>query len=386
MKKKYDIVKQEIKSRILDGTFQPHQKISSESQWMKQFGVSRHTVRAAIGELVNEGWLYREQGAGTFCADRKMDNRLPSGSNQKNIAIITTFISDYIFPSIIRGAESYLSKHGYNVSLFSTNNDHENEKRILERILSEPFDGVIVEPTKSATSNPNINYYLNIERQNIPYIMLNAYYEELEPLSITMNDEKGGYIQAEHLIQLGHTNIVGFFKTDDLQGVKRMKGFIKAHRNYGIPINPNGIITYNSSEKATKPLEALVKLLSFDRENRPSAVVCYNDELAISLLDVLREKNVRVPEDLSLVGFDNSFMGKLTEVKLTTIDHPLSKMGETAAEIIVDLVKEKNGQQKKSIDKENQQSVIFEPRLIMRNSTKPLIETKVEPGNALLST
>ncbi|MCM3724884.1 GntR family transcriptional regulator [Neobacillus cucumis] len=386
MKKKYDIVKQEIKSSILDGTFQPLQKISSESELMKQFGVSRHTVRAAIGELVNEGWLYREQGAGTFCADRKMDHRLTSGGKQKNIAIITTFISDYIFPSIIRGAESYLSRHGYNVSLFSTNNDHENEKRILERILSEPFDGVIVEPTKSATSNPNINYYLNIERQNIPYIMINAYYEELEPLSITMNDEKGGYIQAEHLIQLGHTNIVGFFKTDDLQGAKRMKGFIKAHRNYGIPINPNGIVTYNTSEKATKPLEALAKFLSLDREVRPSAVVCYNDELAISLLDVLREKNIRVPEDLSLVGFDNSFMGKLTEVKLSTIDHPQSKMGETAAEIIVDLLKEKHGQQKKSAGKENRQSIIFEPKLIVRNSTKSLIQTKQEPDNPVLST
>jgi GntR family transcriptional regulator, arabinose operon transcriptional repressor len=375
MKKKYDIVKQEIKSSILDGTFQPYQKISSESEWMKQFGVSRHTVRAAIGELVNEGWLYREQGAGTFCADRKMDNRLTSGGSQKNIAIITTFISDYIFPSIIRGAESYLSKHGYNVSLFSTNNDHKTEKRILEKILSEPFDGVIIEPTKSATSNPNINYYLNIERQNIPYIMINAYYEELEPISITMNDEKGGYIQAEHLIQLGHTNIVGFFKTDDLQGVKRMKGFIKAHRNYGIPINPNGIVTYNSSEKTTKPLEALAKFLSLDRDDRPSAVVCYNDELAISLLDVLREKNFRVPEDLSIVGFDNSFMGQLTEVKLTTIDHPQSKLGETAGEMIVDLVKEKNGQHKLN-DKEKRQSVIFEPRVILRNSTKEVIHTK----------
>lgn len=370
MPTKYDIVKQEIKSRILDGTFQPHQKIPSESELMKQFEVSRHTVRIAIGELVNKGWLYREQGAGTFCADRTHNNRLSSVGSQKNIAIVTTFISDYIFPSIIRGAESFLSKHGYNVSLFSTNNDHDNERRVLEKILTEPFEGVIVEPTKSATSNPNINYYLNIERLNIPYIMVNAFYDELEPLSITINDQKGGYIQAEHLIQLGHRNIVSFFKTDDLQGVKRMKGFIKAHRNHGVTINPNGIITYNSSEKLTKPKEVLTKLLDLDRDSRPTAIVCYNDELAITLLDVLREKNLRVPDDISLVGFDNSFMGNLTEVKLTTITHPQSKLGETAANMIVDLVKEKNGQQKKSAEKV--QSVVFEPSLIIRSSTAEL--------------
>ncbi len=370
MATKLDKVKQEIKSRILDGTFQPNQKISSESELMKQFAVSRHTVRAAIGELVNKGWLYREQGAGTFCADRSMDSRLMSGSNQKNIAIITTFISEYIFPSIIRGAESYLSKHGYNVSLFSTNNDHSEEKRILEKILTEQFDGVIVEPTKSALSNPNISYYLNLERQQIPYIMINAYYDELEPVSITMNDEKGGYVQTEHLIQLGHTNIVGFFKTDDLQGVKRMKGFIKAHRKFGVPINPNGIVTYDSSGKAAKPVEALARLLSVEQSARPTAIVGYNDELAILMLDVFREKSISVPEDLSLVGFDDSYMGRLTEVKLTTIQHPQSKMGETAAKMIVDMIKEKNSQQRKSSEKV--ESVVFEPNLILRSSTASL--------------
>ncbi|WP_121612253.1 GntR family transcriptional regulator [Mesobacillus foraminis] len=370
MATKLDKVKQEIKSRILDGTFQPNQKISSESELMKQFAVSRHTVRAAIGELVNKGWLYREQGAGTFCADRSMDSRLMSGSNQKNIAIITTFISEYIFPSIIRGAESYLSKHGYNVSLFSTNNNHSEEKRILEKILTEQFDGVIVEPTKSALSNPNISYYLNLERQQIPYIMINAYYDELEPVSITMNDEKGGYVQTEHLIELGHTNIVGFFKTDDLQGVKRMKGFIKAHRKFGVPINPNGIVTYDSSGKAAKPVEALARLLSVEQSARPTAIVGYNDELAILMLDVFREKSISVPEDLSLVGFDDSYMGRLTEVKLTTIQHPQSKMGETAAKMIVDMIKEKNSQQRKSPEKV--ESVVFEPNLILRSSTASL--------------
>jgi GntR family transcriptional regulator, arabinose operon transcriptional repressor len=367
MKTKYDIVKQEIKSRILDGTFQPQQKIPSETELMKQFEVSRHTVRIAIGDLVNNGWLYREQGAGTFCTDRIHNSGPSSVGSPKNIAIVTTFISDYIFPSIIRGAESALSKHGFNVSLFSTNNDHQNERRVLEKILSEPFEGIIVEPTKSATSNPNINYYLNLERLNIPYIMVNAFYDELEPLSITINDQKGGYIQAEHLIQLGHQNILGFFKTDDLQGVKRMKGFIQAHRNYGVKMNSNGIVTYNTSEKLTKPKEVLTQLLEGNSDSRPTAIVCYNDELAITLLDVLREKNLRVPEDLSLVGFDNSFMGNLTEVKLTTITHPQSQLGETAANMIVDLVKEKNGQQKKSMEKV--QSVVFEPSLIVRSST-----------------
>ncbi|MDC3416877.1 GntR family transcriptional regulator [Aquibacillus salsiterrae] len=371
MQTKYNIVKQAIKSKILDGTFQPHQKISSESELMKQFDVSRHTVRLAIGDLVNQGWLYREQGAGTFCADRSKDEIANGPLNQKNIAIITTYISDYIFPSIIRGAESYLSEQGYQVSLFSTNNDHENEKRFLEKILTQHFDGVIIEPTKSALTNPNINYYLNLERQDIPYIMINAYYDELEPLSITIDDEKGGYTQTEHLIKLGHKNIVGFFKVDDIQGTKRMKGYFKAHRANGLPINPNNIVTYNSLEKGTKPVAELSNILTRSAAvDAPTGLVCYNDELAIKLLDVLREQQLQVPEDISVVGFDDSFLAKVSEVKLTTIEHPQSEMGKTAAKVILDLIKEKNTNKKKA--SESISSVVYEPKLIIRNSTREI--------------
>src|SRR5690625_7606676 len=98
---------------------------------MKQFGISRHTIRLAIGDLVTEGWLYREQGSGTFCADRSTMKSLQNYDKQKNIAIVTTYISDYIFPSIIRGAEAQLSEEGYQVSIFSTNNCQDKEKQVL---------------------------------------------------------------------------------------------------------------------------------------------------------------------------------------------------------------------------------------------------------------
>lgn len=367
METKYSMVKQSIKSRILDGTYRPNQKISSESELMKQFGVSRHTVRLAVGDLVTEGWLYREQGAGTFCADRTENVAQSSGMHSKNIAIITTYISDYIFPSIIRGAETYLSKNGYQVSLFSTNNNHEVEKEVLEKILSQNFEGVIVEPTKSAISNPNISYYLNLENKKIPYIMINAYYDELEPLSITMDDEQGGFLQTEHLINLGHKNIVGFFKTDDTQGAKRMKGYLKAHRSNGVSINPNNLVTYKSNEKSTKPIEEFNKILSNLNGDRPTAIVCYNDELAIMLLDVIREKKLQVPEDISIVGYDNSFLAKVSEVKLTTIEHPQSELGTTAGKLILEMINEKNNHQKKNNEKVK--SVVFDPKLNVRSST-----------------
>ncbi|SDZ48263.1 GntR family transcriptional regulator, arabinose operon transcriptional repressor [Evansella caseinilytica] len=370
MKTKYGIVKQAIKSRILDGTYLPHQKISSENELMKEFEVSRHTIRIAVGELVNEGWLYREQGSGTFCADRS-ERETRNQKSKKNIAIITTYISDYIFPSIIRGAESYLSEQGFQVSLYSTNNNSENEKRILEDILSQNVDGAIIEPTRSAYSNPNINYYFNLERMDIPYIMINAFYDELEPLCLIMDDEKGGFIQTEHLIKSGHTDIIGFFKTDDIQGTKRMKGYIKAHRRHNIPINPKNIITYFSEEKNEKPATALDELLSASGQERmPTAIVCYNDELAMILLEVLRRKKLKVPDDISLVGYDDSFLAQVSEVKLTTVAHPKNIMGETAGKMIVDLVNSQQSSNKR--DQQKAASIIYEPKLIIRQSTMPI--------------
>ncbi|MGG3853112.1 GntR family transcriptional regulator [Caldifermentibacillus hisashii] len=371
---KYSMVKNWIKSRVLDGTFEPNQKISSESELMKQFNVSRHTVRLALGDLVNEGLLYKEQGSGTFVSDRLSKLQPITQFNKKNIAIVVTYISDYIFPSIIRGAESILSREGYQVSLFSTNNDHDNEQRILETIIEQRFDGAIIEPTKSAIANPNINYYLNLEALNIPYVMINAYYDELEPISVTVNDEKGGFLQTEHLIKSGHKNILGFFKTDDMQGMKRMKGFIKAHREYNLPINPKNIITYTTSEKNTKPVEYLNDILT-SSSDRPTGIICYNDELAMKLLDVIRQNNLQVPSDISIVGFDNSFLSEVSEVKLTTIEHPKTDLGIMAAKMILNLVQ--NGRNIKQKD-ENSESYVFEPELIVRYSTKKIVSDKDE--------
>ena len=372
MSTKYEMVKRAVQSKITDGTYTPYQKISSESELMKEFNVSRHTVRQALGALVSTGWLYREQGSGTFCADRSKLNNLQNFSNQKKIAIVTTYLSDYIFPSIIRGAESILSAEGYQVSIFSTNNNHEMEREVLEKILSQQFDGVIVEPTKSAYSNPNITYYLNLEHLSIPYIMINAFYDELEPISIVMDDERGGFLQTEHLIKLGHKEIIGCFKTDDIQGVKRMKGFLKAHRINNIPLNPSHIITYNTDEKSVKPIKELEILLSSTKHSI-SGIVCYNDELAMRYLELLRTKSIKVPEDISIVGHDDSMLAQISEVKLTSIVHPKSELGESAAKVIMDLIKSS----KNKTDAFQGNSIVYSPEIVIRSSTKSLSEAEL---------
>jgi GntR family transcriptional regulator, arabinose operon transcriptional repressor len=363
-KTKYNMVKEKITEWITTGKVSPGEKIYSENELVKMFGVSRHTVRQAVGDLVHEGLLYREQGAGTFCSHSIGENQtkelLQNSTNHgtKNIGVITTYISDYIFPSIIKGIESYLTTKGYSLTFACTDNDIEKEKQCLQTMLSRNIDGLIVEPTKSSNYNPNINYYLELEQNNIPYLMINQYYSQLMPPHIIMNDEHGGYIATEHLIKLGHEKIIGIFKTDDLQGVNRMQGFIRAFREHGLPFFPDMVITFTTEDAERKILDQLNKYLA--AEKMPTAIFCYNDQIALSVSDMLRGLQLNVPEDVSLVGYDDSYLAEASEIKLTSVTHPKMDMGIEAAKWIVSAVE----------GNENiPQSVIYEPELVVRSST-----------------
>lgn len=356
---KYKMVKDTIKTWILQGKVKPGEKIYSENELVQLFQVSRHTVRRAIGDLVYDGWLYREQGSGTYCSHRFKN--MKNSSTEKNIGVITTYISEYIFPSIIRGIEAFLSEKGYSLIVASTDNDIEKEKQCLENMLSRNIDGLIVEPTKSASYNPNINYYLNLEQNHIPYLMINQFYQEINPPHIILDDEYGGFKATEHLIKLGHKRILGLFKNDDLQGVNRMKGFFRAIREHSLPFFSDMVITYTTENRDEKTIDEMRTVLK--SPNRPTGIVCYNDEIALNVLHVTRELDLKVPEDISIVGYDDSHLTEATEVKLTSMTHPKMDMGIKAAKWIVTKI------EAKSDDEALQHSTVYTPELVIRNST-----------------
>ncbi|MED4227170.1 GntR family transcriptional regulator [Neobacillus cucumis] len=363
-KTKYNMVKEKITDWITSGQVMPGEKIYSENELVKKFGVSRHTVRQAIGDLVHEGWLYREQGAGTFCSGQQLHQKLPENkiqnTNSKNIGVITTYISDYIFPSIIKGIESYLTEQGYSLTFACTDNDIEKEQQCLQSMLSRHIDGLIVEPTKSGSFNPNINFFLELEQNNIPYLMINQFYPQLIPPHIIVNDQKGGFLAAEHLIKLGHQKIIGIFKADDLQGIYRMQGFIEAHRENNTPLSPELMINYSTEEQNDVLIDKVRKLLSTSEE-MPTGIICYNDQIAVSVLNCLKELDLSVPEDISIVGFDDSFLAEATE--LTSVTHPKIELGIQAAKWIVSAVENRNH------EGNDPQSTVFEPELVIRNSS-----------------
>lgn len=358
---KYLQLKEEMLTWVISEKWKQDEQIPTEHEIASLYSLSRQTVRQAIGELVKDGWLYRVQGKGTFVKARQLNTT----DTTQTIGMITTYISDYIFPDIVRGAEAELRECGFRLLLSCTDNDKRKEKESIDMLLSAPLSGLIVEPTKSAENNENLHSFLALELQSIPYIMINESYPELNCPVIKVDDVQGGFTAAKHLIQLGHRAIAGFFKTDDLQGVNRMKGFIEAHREHQISLLPDRIHRYATEEKDTKPVEAALNLIR-KPSTRPTAMVCYNDELAFKILNIARKEGLQIPEDLSIVGFDDSYLATATEIKLTTLSHPKAEMGHLAARTLISMIKMREKSTPKTVE-----SQVFKPELIIRNSTQP---------------
>ncbi|WP_074599687.1 GntR family transcriptional regulator [Sediminibacillus halophilus] len=360
MKLKYQIIIDDIKSKIISGNYRVGEQIPTESSMQETYKVSRQTVRKAILALVSEGYLRSERGSGTYVSNL-YQSKTNGKSNNKTIGVITTYISDYIFPSIIRGIEERLNKDNYSLLLASTNNDVAQEKKALETMMAFGVDGMIVEPTKSNLYNPNIAYYLSFKEQDIPFIMINAYYQELDVPFFCLDDIQSSYLATKELISKGHKKIGLISKVDDLQGKHRMKGYLKALGEAKLQFRPDHMLQFETETK----LELYSRVKDFLNKNRGmiTAIVCYNDEVGLEVANVCRQLNISVPEELSIIGQDNSYIAKNANINLTTLTHPQEQMGRDAADWVIKKLKGK-----KDLVNEN----YYQPVLIQGETVKKL--------------
>lgn len=331
---KYHMLTEYLKEEILMGRIKPNEKIPSENALAERFSLSRQTVRKSLAILVNEGFVYTEHGRGTFCADRTKQR-----SDSKNIGVVTTYISDYIFPKVIQGIDSVLSENGYSIMLKNTDNNNEKEAADLNDILQKDIEGIIIEPTKSALFSNNLAYYEALDENNIPYLFIHGYYYGLENKSyLILDDTAGMYSAVEYLVKLGHKDIVGIFKADDIQGVNRHKGYARAIKEAGLVYDPDHVIWFHTEDKDQTPYDQLKAILTDGSE--VDAIACYNDQIAFKVFELLSSMDIKVPEDISLTGFDDSSIASNCPVKITTVRHPKEKFGEQAAEMLLKLLRD----------------------------------------------
>ena len=352
---KYYSLMQELKEKILSGRIRAGEKLPSENQLSAQYGLSRHTVRKALSILENEGYVTAYHGRGTFCSERMIQRH-----NSKHIAVVTTYISDYIFPRLIQGMDRVLTANGYSIILKNTGNSRTNEAKVLQELLDKPIDGLIIEPSKSQILCRHLNLYQMLDQYEIPYVFIQGSYPQMmDRPHILMDDCKGGYLLTKYLLGTGHRKIVGVFKADDSQGAQRHLGYARALNEAGISYDPEMVIWFHTEDRKQKP--GLMMRLFLEAKREFDAVVCYNDQIAILVIRALREQGVRIPEDVSVTGYDNSAMAGSGEIGLTTIAHPQEKLGEMAAELILEKIR-------KVPEEDSRVGRLIQPELIVRES------------------
>lgn len=357
---RYEEIVEWITEQIESGKLSEGDRIYSENELGSMFQVSRQTVRHAISVLSERGLLVSKRGSGTYVKDSRLN--MHGRKKTMRVAAMMTYVDAYIFPSIIKEMERTFSKEGYSLQISFSNNTVERERSILKDFLKQDsVDGVIAEATKSGIPNPNLDIYRQLQNKGIPIIFVNCYYPELDAVHVSMDDFWAGKVAAEHLLQCGHRRIGGIFKLDDGQGHKRYKGYMTALMEHDIKIDDSRICWIDTVDLQEMEREAERFLR---RLKDCTACVCYNDEVAVKLVNICRASGVAIPEELSIVGIDNSELTGYCEVPLTSVNNPVSSLARNAAESMLALL---NG-------KRLLESIELKSELVVRNSTR-IIDT-----------
>ncbi|NLU52903.1 MAG: substrate-binding domain-containing protein [Clostridiaceae bacterium] len=348
-----------VKEKINQNELKPGDRLYSEHEFSSMFNMSRQTVRQGISVLERDNIIERRQGSGTYVKDIYASDR----QKTMNIAVVTTYVDSYIFPNIIKGIEDVTSKAGYNAQISFTYNSHVKESEVLKNILEKNnIDGLIIETTKSALPNPNLEYYHEILKRKLPILFLNCYYPGLNIPHVSMNDREVGLMAANYLIECGHEKIAGIFKSDDYQGHLRYAGYRKGMADHGLQVMDEHIL-WLDTEDQRHMADNVDRILR--RLQNCTACLCYNDEVAFEIVNICLKNGIRIPEDLSIISVDNSHLANLCEVPLTSIGYPFLEIGKAIAENLLKMIDDPSFNGMKE----------FTPSITVRESVKKIVRT-----------
>ena len=331
---KYILLVNWIKEKIDSKELRPGSRLYSENELSAMFGLSRQTVRRAIGVLEAEGLVERVRGSGTYVGRRAGTAR----KRTMNIAVISTYVDGYIFPPMLQGIVQTLSTEGYMTQITFTRNQIDDERKILEDILArDHVDGVIVEAVKCALPNPNLEYSRELQRRQIALVFFDCKYPELDAPLVALDDENVAEKAVNYLLDMGHRKIGGIFKADDGQGRLRYFGYLNALLQAGLSVDDRKVLWIDTEDQ--KNLRNIRSSL-LRRLMDCTAVFCYNDQVAFELIELLQKEGIRVPGQLSVISIDGTELSLLCEPKITSIPHPMEELGRKAAEYLMQMIRE----------------------------------------------
>lgn len=326
----------------------------------KKAGVSSATVSRTLSnpELVSKAT--KKKVLQTIAETGYKPNRFGASlRTQKsgNVVVVMPDITNQVNAAIIRAIESEAHAEGYSVLLGDTQNTPSREAHYGDMVTSGQADGILVFTPRFPFT---VDTSKAISEQLPPMVNSCEDIDSDEVYKVMIDNKAGAMAAVNHLLSLGHVKIAAVKGPDFTPSTElRLKGYKLALQNAGISINEKYIITGDyGPESGIKAMEKLLKL-----RDRPTAVFCFSDDMAIGAMCTLRENKYRIPEDMSVIGFDDITYAKLVSPKLTTIHQPLEEIGRTCMRMLLEQLKGK---------KPAQRCIELDFALIVRQSTGPV--------------
>ena len=279
----------------------------------------------------------------------------------KTIGVLVPDMETQFLPEVVGDIENTARERGYHVILCLTEDKFEEEKACIDTLVERMVDGIIISHAENGDSN--IKYLMELkERRKIPVVFVNRSPAETEEDFVIVDNMLGAYEAVNYLIKLGHKNIAylsGPTRISTLQ--KRFTGYKKALEEHGLKYDER-LIMELPDVKMESGYQSVKQLL--EEGHTFTALFTVNDVVAIGASKAIRDAGLRIPEDVSIVGFDDIKIVSFLEVPLTTVNQQQHTMGSDAANILIDRIEKK-------ITDEPQQ-VILKPQLVIRKSCAAL--------------
>ena len=273
------------------------------------------------------------------------------------IGVIVPLINRHFFSSVISGIEDVAYKQGFAVTISQSNDNQEKESTIAHTLFSNRVDGLILSIGMETLSYDHLKLF---SERNIPLVFFDRIVEEIPAHKIVIDDFGGAYRATQHLIEQGRKKVAHIGGPLNLQiYAKREAGYRQAISDAGLQINED-LILHNSLTREDG-LNAIKRILQ--TKERPDAIFCANDTTALSAIIHLKEKGIKIPEDIAIVGFSNEPFSELVTPSISTIKQPGFEMGQKAAELLIKQIGSK-------VKPKNYQTIVMETELIVRNSSQ----------------
>lgn len=344
-----------LESSIREGKYAPGARLRGERDLARKLEVSQMTVNRAIQSLVQDGWLRREIGRGTFVRE---DFSLPVATSVTIGFAIPLSISfaeeDFYLGSLLRGIQRAIVNAPAGLKVIEA-----PKGSLYQRVIDSELDGCILVDVLDQSRDD----VLRLAEEGHKMVILSA---DQEPLHVPYvdSDNVGGTRQAvEHLLSLGHRRIAGAFAYLGMcNSRQRLESFVDTTAQHGVDLEEGFVLDLGNGEPIEGDLRERI-LAMFASPDRPTAVLCGGFFVALEMMRLIREAGLQIPEDVSVVGYDDPLAARYLSPALTTVRQPLEEMGQRAMEFMSDWLLKG---QKPPI-----RSVLPETFLV-RNSTSPV--------------